>query len=1034
MPFKPVSSQVDFVALENEVMERWAQEDIVNKYLHKNDDSEQKFSFLDGPITANNPMGVHHAWGRTYKDLFQRYHNLLGHRQRFQNGFDEQGLWVEVEVEKELNLHSKKDILNLVPGDEFASLEKFITLCKERVAKYSGVQTEQSKRLGYFMDWANSYHTSSPTNNYTIWHFLKVCHDKGWVYKGHDSVPWCPRCGTAISQMEILTEDYKEVVHEAVYIKLQLEDSDQNGEGSQAARQPGSEDDANLEPRNSKLETQSGEALLVWTTTPWTIPANVAVAVNPEFDYVLVKTDQGMVWTTKEANERLQLGEVFNTVKGKELVGRHYKGPFDDLAAVQSAKIEAPETFHSVVAAKDLVVEGEGTGLVHLAPGAGAEDFKIGKEEKLPVIAPIDEGASYVDGFGFLTGQNAKKHPELIIDFLKTEQRGTFLYKTERYKHRYPICWRCKTELVWRVVDEWYIAVDRPDASGKTYREQMVETAKAITWLPKWGLDRELDWLKNLGDWLISKKRFWGLALPIYEDTDGSFIVVGSYDELKQLAIEGWSEFDGHTPHRPWIDRVKIKSPKTGAVLSRIPDVGNPWLDAGIVPFSTVPEEWFPADFITESFPGQFKNWFYALIAMSTALKDERPVSSVQRPENGEFKPFRTVLGFATVRDEKGQEMHKSKGNSIEFNAAAEQVGAEAMRWQYVTANPENNLNFGFGPAKEIQRRFFLIWWNVYNFVITYAALDGWEPADQVEGRRERGEVFEEASSVQLQASSHGPNGEGGEGGKGRNPKPEIRNPLDEWILSKMAELVEVSTRSLDGYDAMTASRALEQFVVTDVSQWFIRRSRDRVGPTAVDGADRVAFYETAHEVLMTVLRLGSPYLPFLTDQMYVNLSGGESVHLSRWPMAGARNKALEQQMVVARQLVEVGHSVREEQKLKLKQPLLKAMYKAPQALPAEIEQLLGAELNVLRVEFDGESDDLMVAYDVTLTDELRDMGMARELVRSVQAERKKLGCSLDARVRVTLPDWPESQAEEIKRQTLADELVKGDSLKVEVV
>jgi isoleucyl-tRNA synthetase len=965
MPFKPVSSQVDFVALENEVLEWWAKEGILEKYLHKNDGSETTFSFLDGPITANNPMGVHHAWGRTYKDLFQRFHNLLGDKQRFQNGFDEQGLWVEVEVEKELGIKNKKEIKELVAGDEFASLEKFINLCKERVVKYSAIQTEQSKRLGYFMDWQHSYHTSSTENNYAIWHFLQVCQQKGWIYKGHDAVPWCPRCGTAISQMEILTEEYKELTHDSIYFKL-------------------------------PIKGREGQSLLVWTTTPWTIPANVAVAVNGAEIYVQYPIDDGKesVWVMKQATERLvQQGilpentasVVINSIQGSLMVGWEYTAPFDDLPMVV-------DTFgsyvHRVIDGKEVVTSDEGTGLLHVAPGAGAEDFKLGKDNQLPVIAPIEEDASYVAGMGDYAGLSAKKHPELIIDALKAKDDGHFLMAVKPYKHRYPTCWRCKTELVWRVVDEWYISVDTPDNSGKTYRQQMIETAKAIHWMPEWGLAREMDWLQNLGDWLISKKRFWGLALPIYEDTDGSFIVVGSVDELKELAAEGWPEFEGHSPHRPWVDRVKIKSPKTGSTLTRIPDVGNPWLDAGIVPFSTLPAEWFPADFIVESFPGQFKNWFYAMIAMSTVLKDERPTS------DGEvFKPYRTVLGFATVRDEHGREMHKSSGNSIEFNAAAEQVGAEAMRWQYVTANPENNLNFGFGPAKEIQRRFFLIWWNVYNFFITYANLDGW--------------VADETSSS---------------------------NTLDVWILSRLTHLIEVSNESLTKFDAMTASRALESFIITDVSTWYIRRSRDRVGPAALNQEDKQAFYQTCYRVLMTTLSLGSSYLPFLTDAMYQNLSAGQSVHLSNWPIQSSRNEGLEQSMTIARQLVELGHAAREDHKIKLKQPLASATYWGYAELSAEVTSLLRAELNVLKVEWGGGHGDLRVEFDTNQTPLLREMGEARELVRSIQAERKKLGCELDARVVVTLPAWPESQAEEIKRQTLADELKVGDELKVEVV
>lgn len=318
MSFKPVSSQVDFPAMEREMLDFWSKERITEKYLKRNDSSEEKFSFLDGPITANNPMGVHHAWGRTIKDMFQRWYNMRGFKQRFQNGFDEQGLWVEVEVEKELGLKNKKDILNLIPGDEFASLEKFVNLCKERVKKFSQIQTEQSKRLGYFMDWENSYHTSSDQNNYAIWNFLKVIHEKGWLYKGHDSVPWCPRCGTAISQHEILTEEYKEITHDSVYFKLPLKNKNGN------------------------------EFLLVWTTTPWTIPANVAVAVNKNemYESYLDADGKSWVWMMSKAKDRLLRERVLQpspavirgeTISGAQMIDWEYEAPFDSLERVQKA-------------------------------------------------------------------------------------------------------------------------------------------------------------------------------------------------------------------------------------------------------------------------------------------------------------------------------------------------------------------------------------------------------------------------------------------------------------------------------------------------------------------------------------------------------------------------------------------------------------------------------------------------------------------------------------------------------------------------
>ena len=733
--FKPVNASENFPEMEKKWLKHWYESGIDKKYREKNKDSKKYFSFLDGPITANNPMGVHHAWGRTYKDLWPRFHNLLGFKQRFQSGFDCQGLWVEVEVEKELGLHSKKDIENLVPGDKKKSVAKFVQLCKDRVMKFSAIQTEQSKRLGYFADWEHSYFTMSDENNYMIWSFLKKCFDQGWVYKGHESVPWCPRCETAISQHEMLTEDYKELVHQSVFFEL-------------------------------PIVGRKNENLLVWTTTPWTIPANIAVAVDANIDYSLVEGETGQrFWVAKDLVTAVFKGKhkIIKTVKGSELAGLKYHGPFDGLSKVKKVADANPDKFHVVFATdKNIlpITTTEGTGMVHTAVSAGVEDFKMGKKLGLPMIPVIEDNADYMSDMGFLSGKNAKKHPEIILDFLKNElnQNGqSWAFSIVAYKHRYPACWRCKTELVWKVEDEWYIAMDK-EFEKKTLRNRMIEVTKKIKWMPEFGLDRELDWLKNMHDWLISKKnRYWGLALPIYEcggkEGCGNFEVIGSKEELKKRAISGWSEFDGNTPHKPFIDEVKIKCSKCGRSLSRIDDVGNPWLDAGIVAYSTIKEnnqgeplyntdkkewrKWFPANFITESFPGQFKNWFYALIAESTVLEDE--------------PPFKRVLGYGTQLGEDGRPMHKSWGNAIEFNEGADKIGADVMRWLFTRHNPADNMLFGYKRADEVRRQFYLMLWNIYKFFVEYANLDKFKPST--------------SPSVS-------------------------KNVLDEWILSRFTGLI----------------------------------------------------------------------------------------------------------------------------------------------------------------------------------------------------------------------------------------------------
>ncbi len=951
--FKPVSSQVDFPALERELLDYWHSQGIVEKYLNKNKSSDQKFSFLDGPITANNPMGVHHAWGRTYKDLWQRFFNMKGYRQRFQNGFDEQGLWVEVEVEKQLGLHSKKDIENLIPGDNFKSLEKFINLCKERVKKYSSIQTEQSKRLGYFMDWDNSYHTSSDENNYAIWNFLKVINDKGWLYKGHDSVPWCPRCGTAISQHEILTEDYKEIDHESVFFKL-------------------------------PIKGRKNEYLVVWTTTPWTIPANVAVAVDSKKEYLKIKQGDEFIYLMEERAK--VLGYEGQEILGKDLVGLEYDAPFDHLPRVSEV---LNEYIHRVIATDDLILpisQEEGTGLVHVAPGAGSEDFKLGKKLGLPVIELIDEEANYLDKMEEFSGKNAKKHPELIIDFLKTKDNGKYLFKTERIKHRYPNCWRCKSELVWRVVDEWYIAMDRDDPSGKTFREQMVEVVKNINWIPKWGLERELDWLKNMHDWLISKKRYWGLSLPVWEcEKCGNFEVIGSEKELKEKAVEGWDKFEGNSPHRPWVDQVKIKCSKCKEVISRIPDVGNPWLDAGIVPFSTMPKDWFPADFITEAFPGQFKNWFYSLIAMSTALK--RKAS------------FKNLLGHALVMDEKGEPMHKSAGNMIEFNEAADKIGADVMRWMYVTQNPESNLLFGYNNAGEVKRRFYLIFWNSYKFFTDYATAANWDCNDSEKTRN-------------------------------------TLTVLDKWVLARLTQVVIGVNKSLEKFDAASASRVIEDFVVNDFSTWFIRRSRNRVSSDAAN-LDKNTALSVMYGVLVTLTKISAPFIPFITEEIFKNLTGEESVHLQSFPEGdkGLLDEELIKDMLKVREVAVLVHAQRKDANIKLRQPLASLKYKIENRLSSELEQILAEEVNVKKIEYEKVSYiDIQVELDTNITDALKEEGETRDLMRQIQQIRKDQNLTLADKTKIFAPAWPKSYENMILKGTASVSINKSIELKVEKV
>ena len=1021
--FKSVNSNQNFSEMEKKWLKHWYKSGIDKKYREKNSKSDKYFSFLDGPITANNPMGVHHAWGRTYKDLWPRFYNLLGYKQRFQNGFDCQGLWVEVEVEKELELHTKKDIENLIPGDSKASIAKFVQLCKDRVKKFSDIQTEQSKRLGYFADWEHSYFTMSDENNYMIWNFLKKCFDHGWIYKGRESVPWCPRCETAISQHEMLTEDYKELVHESVVLKFKVKN------------------------QKSKVEK---EYLLVWTTTPWTIPANIAVAVDEKADYSLIQggiSKDSYFWVMKDLVEKIftqGYGKIIKTVKGKKLIGLKYSSPFDNLPIVKEVAEKNLKTFHTVIPTDSLIMPisaTEGTGLIHTAVSAGTEDFLLGKKLGLPMIPVIADNADYLPGLGFLTGQNAKKHPEIILDYLREEDKkgNDCVFNIFKYKHRYPACWRCKTELVWKVEDEWYIAMDRKskiqnqksknsttyNLQPTTLRQRMIEVAKKIKWMPEFGLDRELDWLKNMHDWLISKKnRYWGLALPIYEcEGCGEFEVIGSKEELEKRAVSGWKEFLGHTPHKPFIDEVKIKCQKCGKIISRLNDVGNPWLDAGIVAYSTISEDnhsqplylknnkewrkWLPADFITESFPGQFKNWFYALIAMSTVMEQE--------------PPFKRVLGFATQLGEDGRPMHKSWGNAIEFNEGADKMGVDVMRWMFCRHNPTDNMLFGYKKADEVRRQFYLMLWNVYKFFVEYANLDKFKARYR--------NFFD---SVGAASQSRGPKSQ-----KNSVSSPlQSENILDTWILSRFISLVRIVEKNLKEFNANDAALEIEKFV-SDLSTWFIRRSRDRVWVNSDNKADKNNFYETLYYILANLSIIISPFMPFVAEEIYTNLTGGESVNLESWPLINLKlvtcNLKLEKEMEMARKIVELGQAERKVARVKIRIPLANIKIKTEtsvnlKSISDEVWDVVLKELNIKNITVNNSFHYPKIEVKVT-EEQLEKEGKLRELIRQIQGERKLKGLKPDDKISLTIPKEFEEKKDWIAKKVLAKEIAFGDEI-----
>ena len=1086
MAYEQIDTKANLAELEREMLEFWRETRAFQRRVEMKQ-GRPHWSFIDGPITANNPMGVHHAWGRTYKDLWARYKFMRGYEVRNQNGFDCQGLWIEVEVEKDLGFKSKRDI------EEYGVAE-FVTRCKQRVLNYSAVQTEQSIRLGMWTDWndseelrklavamddpmeettyvgthgpvkgtaeelvgklgsremGGSYYTLSDENNYMIWTVLKNLHERGWIYKGADSMPWCPRCSTGISQHEIVTEGYRELTHPSVYVRFPLRDR----EG----------------------------ALLIWTTTPWTLTSNVAVACHPELDYVKVAYRGEVLYLSRGTLPSVFPGgdyEVLEELKGAEMKGWSYDGPYDDLELPSS--LGAPQA-HRVIFWEE-VGEAEGTGLVHIAPGAGKEDFELGRLYRLPVVAPLDEFGVFMGGLSWLSGTHVYDSAQPIFDDL--EEKG-LLFRVQDYTHRYPVCWRCDSELVFRHVEEWFIdmgrVLDKPleevseEEKEGNLRYQIMDSACQTRWIPGFGLARELDWLRNMHDWMISKKRYSGLALPIWVCPEcGWFDVIGSREELRERAVEGWEVFEGHSPHKPYIDAVKIRCEKCGAIAFRIPDVGNPWLDAGIVAYSTLDyrtdreywEKWFPAEFITECYIGQFRNWFYSMLAMSTILERRTP--------------YEVCLGHGTVLAEDGRQMHKSWGNAIWFDDAAENMGADVMRWMFCSSKPENDILFGYTGAGEVKRLFFMPLLNVYNFFALYANLDGWTPEQQ----------------------------------------PERLSELDRWILSRLQKLVRFVTEELDSYEVFNSTKEVEQFVDV-LSRWYVRRSRRRFWRSEADD-DKRAAYSTLYTCLKTLTLLMAPITPFLAEAMYQRMMRRvepglpESVHHNSWPEVDGEliDEELMERMDLAMRASSLGRSARNKSGVKLRQPLQEAIIvadpasvkrlrtlsdlimeelnvkelrvteersrlqrylvkplpsilgrkhgrrytavaEALQALdqsgvtrllngePVEVRvdgspvEVATSEVEVTTVPIEGYSlmgdNDLLVGVNTVVNEQLEREGIARDIVRRVQALRKEADFDIDDHIATYYSGDPKieavfkSEAEYIQAETLSDMLTRGD-------
>lgn len=854
---KKEQASYDFSRNEQLIQSLWEDGRFFEKLVEKNKNGS-RFRFLDGPITANNAMGVHHAFGRTLKDITIKYNSMKGRSCQFQNGFDAQGLWVEVEVEKQLGFKSKTDIIEY-------GLDKFTDACMERVQEKAGVITEQSKRLGQWMDWDHSYFTNTDENITSIWHFLKVCHERGWLVRRKKVMPWCPRCGTSLSEHE-MTGAYSEVTCESVFIRLPIRDEN--------------------------------ASILVWTTTPWTLTSNVAVAVNPDMEYVYckVKSTDRLLIVCKEAAKRVIKGdmvEIVKTVKGSELVGKAYETVFPELP-VQNF-------IHKIIPWEDVVAT-EGTGAVHIAPGCGAEDYELGLKYDLPKINPINESGIILPEFAPFDGKSTVEVAHDVFDALKASDK---LYYIQDYTHSYAHCWRCKTDIVFRLVDEWYLASDE-------IRPQLIEAIDHVEWQPEHLKKRMLDWLNNMGDWNISRKRFYGLPLPFYVCPKcGKVTVIGSKEELVERSSPEEAAKIKNL-HRPWIDEVKIRC-DCGELVSRVSEVGDCWLDAGITPFSTKKyftdrEYWknnFPSDVVIEMVE-QIRLWFYSLLFMSVTLEG--------------VAPYKKVVSYGSVVQENGSRFSKS-GTMIRLEDVCDKLGADTIRYMYAGNNSINDLRFGYGLGDEARRK-ILGFWNSYVFFNTYASIDNPELA-------------------------------------GFTPDESELTVTDKWLIQVTNDFIREAAAAYESHMYQKVLKAFELYI-DNMSNWYIRINRRRFYKD--DGDKRIAYW-TLYQALKTTIRIMAPIMPFITDYIWQNMvreiepAETESVHLSDFPESiwSSDYSEIVSQTEKIRDIIYLAQKLRNEHKIAVKQPLRAMFVKAEPDYAAAIntfESFIKDETNVQRIEF----------------------------------------------------------------------------------
>jgi isoleucyl-tRNA synthetase len=922
--FEKVDQKVSFPELEKQLMARWKEEGTFQKSLDLRA-GKPRFVFYEGPPTANGKPATHHILARAFKDLFPRYKTMKGFFVERKAGWDTHGLPVEIEIEKKLKISGKFEIENEI------GIERFNELCRASVYEYVTDWVAFSERMGFWLDYDNAYWTLTPDYIQSVWWALSEMWKQGLVYKGFRVAPYCPRCATPLSSHELALGYQDNVPDPSVYVRFRLKN----------------------DPKT---------AILAWTTTPWTLPGNVALAVDNDVDYIKVRDGDDAFLILAEARLPVlnESPEVVERMKGSDLVGRDYE-------PLYAYSIPTEGRAHYIVDA-DFVSTEEGTGVVHTSALYGVDDLRLCQEKGIPfkhTVGLDGKFLPYVDKFG---GLHVKEADPVILDDLKA--RG-LLYKSETILHTYPFCWRCSTALIYYALDSWYVRTTER-------KSELIANNAATNWVPahiKTG--RMGDWLENNVDWAISRSRYWGTPLPFWVcDKCGDQRCVSSSADL------GLKE--DVDLHRPFIDTVTLPCEKCDGVMKRVPEVLDTWFDSGSMPFAQrgYPrhgnkefKETFPADFISEAMD-QTRGWFYSLLAISTLLFKQNA--------------YRNVICLGLVVDPKGKKASKSRGNVLDPNFLFDNFGSDAVRWYFYTSTQVGeNYRTSADTLRETVQQFFIPLWNCYSFFVTYARLDGFDPSQP---------------SVPVAE----------------------RHVLDRWLLSKLSGLVASVSGGLDSYDATEPARRIHRFV-DDLSNWYIRRSRRRFWKSQSD-SDKLAAYQTLYEALRTVSQLMAPFVPFISDAMYRNLSNDESVHLSDFPEPTPYHDAqVEADMARARQAVETGLSARDGARLKVRQPLASIALPGD-PLPEDIAQIVREELNVKALTFGAPE----VKLDTEITEELKLEGLAREVVRAIQDRRKKLGFNVEDRIHTRceadgmLVRAIERHADYIKNETLSVTLEKG--------